>query len=179
MACRPRGDENTDDGTSSKIFKSLGESEAGRSFHANASTPRSKKGPPRSNTASFTRGTREGQREGEDGVRSMQAMQMRETMDRGRGQGPVKLPRGQTFRKEAATEQEGAFDDDDEDEDENVPPNSSKTRRSKLAAQLELAQAGSQDESAQQSNAAKHLISRFKSTHTGTGASSKDFDDDE
>lgn len=124
------------------------------------------------------KGTREGLGECEDDVRSMQAMQMRETMDRGRGQGPVRLPRGKTFRKEAASEQEGAFDDD-EDEDENVPPNSSLTRRSKLVAQLELAQASSQDESAQQSNTAKHLISRFKATNTGAGLNSKDFDEDE
>lgn len=176
MACRPKDERLDDDGTSSKIFKSLGESEAGRSFHANASTPRGKKGPPRANTASFTRGGRENAlRDGEDGVRSMQAMQMRETMG-GRGHAGTKLPRGQTFSKEVAKEQDGAFDDgDEEEEEENVEPNTSMSRRSKLVAQLELAQASSHDEDAAPptASAKNNLNLRFKSTNTGAGADSK------
>jgi hypothetical protein len=206
MAYRPKTDECDESfeeaGPTSKIFKSLGDSEAGRSFrNVNVSTsgrasftrgsvgggPSSAR---RGGDNSFTRGSREDG--GEEEVRSVRAnaaMQMRESLDPRRRAGGVKLPRGQTFERKAATAADAAYADDDaeDDEDENAPPPNggaarSLAQRSSLVAQLEMRQAGSADgDAALRKEAAKASIhARFKSTTAGGAIEPEDgLDDDD
>lgn len=186
MACRPKDesfDDSLDDAPTSKIFKSLGDSEAGRSFRnaANASGLASitRGSPKNGGKGSFTRGSRDPG--GEEDLRSGRlnaAMQRREALDgrRGRG-GNVKLPRAKTFERKGKTpEDEAAYEDGDEDEEENVPPNVSLAQRSSLVAQLELGQSGSQDSEAalRKESAKQTLTARFKSTNTGGHAADSD-----
>lgn len=174
MACRPKLADD-DDAPSSKIFKSLGESEAGRSFRnvnlAQTGSGRASfnKGPSSAASgggASFKGRSREG--EGDHDVRSVRAngaMRLRESLAE---QKKGKLPRAQTFERKKAPE--CAYDDDEEDDDEeNVSPkgeNKSLSERSSIVAQINVRHAPSVDtDGAPRSTDGlqKSLNARFKS----------------
>lgn len=174
MACRPKDASGTgsDSEPSSKIFKSLANSEAGRSFRMNeGSSPTSanQKGsssftsgqvqPPRGSTAgksSFSK-----KKPPIDAGRANEALNLRETLSNNPSRGGTSLPRGKTFERKRTPQSSDQYDDQD-DGDENVAPNSGKGLAQKTG--------GDHANKADMKAAKESLSSRFKST-SNTGVS--------
>lgn len=172
MACRPKDalGPGADAEPSSKIFKSLANSEAGRSFQINeGSSPTSahQKG-----SSSFTNGQdqssrgsasgkssfskKKAQRDESRSGRANEALNLRETLISNPSRGRSSLPRGKTFERKKNPQSSDQYDDQD-DGDESIAPNSGKG-----LAQIKAG--GDHANKADMMAARESLSSRFKST---------------